>query len=183
IVLWMSKVPVHGLPAFREDDEELAAAAGPDRAMSGQDSAANNVEATRTQAQTAALARAESIRQSAHASMAARLGQSYNPPNAGCSPNAVSTGGSTPNTTENDAVSIPAEGTYLTLNEIKDAARRQFSRPAQAAVALERETPQSSDRLSLAEEFVDKSNHGPWPLSRKERRVRERKLRRALAKR
>ncbi len=101
------------------------------------------------------------------------------PPNAGCSVAAVSRGEMASLAAADDAVSLPDDGTYKSLDEIKAEARRDFLRPAQPLQIEPRETPRRDDLGATGEVDAVFSR----PLSRKERRARARQLKRVLAKR
>lgn len=105
-----------------------------------------------------------------------------NPPAEDCSPGEVSSGVAVQSPDGIGTASLPEEGTYRTLDEIKAEARRKFLRPAQQARVAERDTPRSSD-TALAAEADDDQPDVRRPLTRQERRARKRRLARVLAKR
>lgn len=209
LVLWMSKVPLHAPLEFREDEEQNAREEAEDAPMSPQmqeefkqkilrDLAQANAqsEKLREQARINVAAESESVRREVEAqrlacrerlgiASAARTQQAESdgcgasPPNVDCSVAPVSRGEKALPAAEGDSVSLPAEGSYLTLDEIKADARREFLRPAHPVDMPECKTPLSGERMSPA----DEANHAPRQLNRKQRRARERTLRRALAKR
>jgi hypothetical protein len=92
-----------------------------------------------------------------------------NPPVRDCSENVVSRGQASAHVSQPQFATGDAETTCRTLDEIKAEARRTFLRPAQAAGAEPVRLPEggAADATSLS------------PLSRKERRRRERMMARA----
>jgi len=181
ITMWMATVPVHGLPAFREDEEEFDAAAQFENVEIDH----NDPEVQRIkQRMLDALDQAEA--KVAAAQEAARIKEAL-PPMAeyyktqsirDCSVGALSRGELALDETEQKVVNTTAAETYKTMDEIKAEARRKFLRPAHLAQCESTVTPQSGGLPSP----TDAEDHLPKPLSRKERRARERQRQRLLAK-
>jgi hypothetical protein len=208
IVLWMSKVPLHPPVEFGEHEEELnedtrerpdpndpEVVAYRQRVLADIARMQAEGEAKREAARIKIAKEREECRQRVEGQRAERQARlrspanGDNPPNKECSPGEVSSGDSQARAVDNGAVSIPEEGTYRTLEEIKAQARREFLHPAQARDLAECNTPQSSVVAELAtateelgaDEFDDRPNNRP--LSRKERRARKRRLAKLMAKR
>ena len=169
ITLWMANLPVHGMPAFREDDEQF----DPDDRYADGD-----VDASDPAVQQIARQVNEAMSQAAEARVCHSPAEE-SPPVAACSANALSRGEPTPVAPVESVASGPAEGTYKSLDEIKAEARRRFLRPAHLADRQPLEPPTSGELQAPVEE----ERPSPVPLSRKERRIRKRRLKRALAQR
>jgi len=200
ITLWMSKVPVQPLPVFRQDEEEF----DPDEPYSQPDLSAPAVQQLRQEmlaeiekAEAAAeimseqagqkvAVESERIRRQVEAERQARRERRaipsaarIAPPNAECSVAGVSRGEFSANLPQPESGSDVPETTCRSLAEIKAEARRNFLRSAQAEVSLTLESPASGDDESPAADPL----YARTPLNRKERRARQRRLERALAKR
>jgi len=169
ITLWMANLPVHGMPAFREDDEQFDP---DDRYADGE------VDASDPALEQLARQVNEVMSQAAEA-RACHSPAEESPPVADCSTNGLSRGERTPVAPVESVASGPAEGTYKSLDEIKAQARRRFLRPAQSETSQNLEPPTNGDDESPGADPPP----GRRPLNRKERRARERLRQRIMAKR
>jgi hypothetical protein len=109
------------------------------------------------------------------------------PPAEDCSPPALSRPVCEPPCPPAVAASAGNSASYKLLAEIRNAARRSFLRPAQAQIATVNDSPErgESTEESLSPERVQRLplDHVRRPLSRRERRARQRELERRLKKR
>jgi hypothetical protein len=197
ITMWMSKVPVHPLPTFYEvadqqDDDEFDSASerrefgGAEPSATPRPSVGVLRDSTPTPGRTLTTGqgfdrpRADNDDEDESAS-------DKTPPVADCSPGVVSRGDLAAAPAAADDVTVPAEGTYKTLDEIKAEARRKFLRPAQPALSQMPDSPKGGEsgvdagvnqRLQAADPLYART-----PLNRRQRRARDRRRKRLLGKR
>ena len=167
ITLWMANLPVHGMPAFREDDGQF----DPDDRYAG-----GEVHASDPALQQLARQVNEAMSQAAEA----RAGHSpaeESPPVADCSAGEVSRAAIPASQPQPNVGSDLPEPSCKSLEEIKAEARRRFLRPAHLADRQPLEPPTSGELQAPVEE----ERPSPVPLSRKERRIRKRRLKRQSA--
>ncbi len=232
IVLWMSEVPLHGLPEFSEDEEELDSENRYDGTIDHDDPQVQRIKQQVLDEIEEVNARAEAAQEAARLNVAAeseRIHQAAqprrpapqvrvaasqpgaNPPDADCSAvvnesrsgtrqssesaekpevwrlqlrkihnlsaDEASRGEVQPAADAEVTATASENGSYRSLDEIKAEARKRFLSTAQPVC----EPPLQSPAVGEGERSA--ADQPRPPLSRKERRARERMLKRALAKR
>ncbi len=173
ITLWMAKVPVHDLPAFREDEDEVDAPGRRERSTRIDQSAPEfaSPEFAQLREEMAALDRAEARAAAIRAAYSANeLHQ--DPPNKECSQAEVSSGREPASDSDAGDVSDDTEVTCDSSQIPRAAIGSETLLPAQQALLQTAQPPL----------WREAPEAGP-PRNRHERRARERLRRRLLAKR
>ena len=181
ITMWMATVPVHGLPAFREDEEEFDAAAQFENVeIDHNDPEVQRIKKRVLDALDQAEAKVAAAQEAARIKEALPpMAEYYKTPSIrDCSVGVVSRGETGPEDLESIAVTSTAEGAYMSLDELKAEALRKLLRPAHLAESESLVPPQSGGHPSTTSD----EDRPQRPLSRKERRARERMRKRLLAK-
>lgn len=164
ITLWMAKVPVHALPAFRED-EETAEEAAQNRAK-GAEPSDPSLKAE-WEAFQRAEARAAAIRQALEAGKASTI-----PLDGECSDSALSSGHAAAETHP-----------ILDVNRVEKELYGKDGSEADGPNGIELPTAQQVALLPRSVPLMSGQIAAQRPLNRRERRAREKLRKRLLAKR